>query len=31
MLRPYLETRIREALTAADDGTTGYLHDGRSV
>jgi 8-oxo-dGTP diphosphatase len=31
LLRPYVEARVREALTAADDGTVGYLHNGRSM
>jgi ADP-ribose pyrophosphatase YjhB (NUDIX family) len=31
LLRPYVESRLREALTAAHDGTVRYLHNGRSV
>jgi len=31
MLRPYVESRIREALDATNDGTARYLNNGRPV
>ncbi|GAB1693387.1 NUDIX domain-containing protein [Krasilnikovia sp. M28-CT-15] len=31
LLRPYVESRVREALDAARDGTVRYLHGGHSV
>ncbi len=31
LLRPYVENRCREALSAAHDGTTKYLHNGRPL
>jgi 8-oxo-dGTP diphosphatase len=31
LLRPYVATRVRAALTAADEGTVKYLHNGRTV
>src|SRR4051794_24627852 len=31
LLRPYVEARVREALTAANDGAVRYLHNGRPM
>jgi 8-oxo-dGTP diphosphatase len=31
LLRPYVASRIREALDAINDGTVKYLHNGRSM
>jgi 8-oxo-dGTP diphosphatase len=31
LLRPYVESRVRDALAAAEDGIVRYLHNGRSV